>query len=116
DTLALRRQHAKRGYVEGLTENKKKSTQRGFDDGYKVGANIGLDVGKTIGILSCLKDSENEEASMKVDKIWKEMKDELFISKVLNHKYFSEDIELLDGKHKLVEKWAAAAENLLEEF
>lgn len=98
---SLKREHAKQGYLDGVTESKEKSLQKGFDSGYPLGAQIGELIGEIVG-QSCIN-----KATGKVDNNeHRECIESLKIEKVLQSKYFDKNLSLDDPKkHELIRKW-----------
>lgn len=113
ETLALRRSHAKQGFIEGLTEAKLKSTQRGFDEGYMNGSVLGLKIGEIISTLNNLRQSNDHAIQVEASELFELLKTELFISNVLSQKYFDEDVNLGVDGHEVVNKWDKITETLL---
>ncbi|CAN6610161.1 protein Yae1p [Trichomonascus vanleenenianus] len=96
-TVAIKRQHHKAGYVDGVTASKDDALQKGFDSGYPVGAKIGLAVGQILGRLQGLGlvDLMNQAA------------EELEMEKLFNAMYWDDEVnKKWDGEiHPVVLKW-----------
>ncbi|GMM28715.1 Yae1 protein [Martiniozyma asiatica (nom. inval.)] len=89
DLVALERRHAKSGYIDARANMNEDQLQAGFDSGFPIGAQLGAIAGaKLVGIL--LKDdtiNATEGVSSAVDG--------LRIEKVLDAKYFDENLDLI---------------------
>ncbi|KAL6451404.1 YAE1 Protein YAE1 [Candida maltosa Xu316] len=98
------RAHHKQGYVDGMTHAKEAALQKGFDDAYTEGAKLAISVGK---ILANLK---NQSTKNHDSELFTQAKSELHITKVLQKKYFNDDLELEVGKsHELIAEWEQKA-------
>lgn len=93
-TADLKRAHTKKGYLDGLTRAQESSLQGGFDVAFPKGAELGVEVGRLLAIICSYKD----------EKLISEAKRELNISKVLDGKYFNDELELIDDS--LLKKWS----------
>jgi len=115
ETAALRRVHAKKGYLDGLSTSKEESLQEGFDQGYPLGAHVGMEIGKIIGKLQYLSTMTNvdqrfrDEAKCKIEIA----KSELLIQKVLHRKYFTDEVNLPNDQHSLIERWKTEVDQLI---
>lgn len=114
DIVALRRIHAKQGYLAGISSQKEETLQNGFDNGYPVGASIGVEIGKIIGNLQILTTHSNSTVSEKAKELLIQAESELHIRKVLNKKYFDEDINI--QSHPLINHWNDEVKLLLQEI
>ncbi|KAK6465952.1 hypothetical protein DFJ63DRAFT_35619 [Scheffersomyces coipomensis] len=90
----IQRNHQKQGYLDGLSSAKEESLQQGFDEGFPNGALLGLTVGKLLAELKIFKDED----------LFNQAKKELNIVKVLDKKYFSEDLNVTSN-HEVIQKW-----------
>ncbi|CAK7897499.1 protein Yae1p [[Candida] anglica] len=90
---AIQRAHTKQGYLDGLSQAKESSLQQGFDEGYPVGGAMGVRVG---AILAQLSDNVEE---------FNIAKNELNITKILDKKYFDNNVDLVQENHPILEKW-----------
>lgn len=114
---ALRRLHAKRGYLDGLSNSKEESLQEGFDKGYPLGALIGIEVGKIISKLQFISTMNGIDSTLK-DKAKDQLeiaKSELMIQKVLNRKYFDDALSLQDDTHSLLQRWKIQVNELINQ-
>lgn len=102
-TADLKRAYTKKGYLDGLTRAQESSLQQGFDDSFPKGAELGIEVGRLLAIIYSYSD----------EKLISEAKKELNISKVLDGRYFNENLELVDDH--LLRKWAGIADGLSRE-
>ncbi|ANZ74994.1 BA75_02609T0 [Komagataella pastoris] len=102
NTSALRRKHAKAGYLDGIGAAENHGLQDAFDEGYPMGAAIGSRIGQIIGTLYSKSNTELLEKA----------KAELQISKVLDSKYFDGNVNLIDDT--LLTKWEAKLVNLTD--
>ncbi|VEU23257.1 DEKNAAC104389 [Brettanomyces naardenensis] len=90
---SLKREHAKQGYLDGLTKARESSLQQGFDDGYPVGSRIGGLVGdliaqSAVGLAKqCVTESQHKKTM-----------EELNIRNVLQGKYFDSNLNLDNEK------------------
>lgn len=111
---ALRRIHAKQGYLEGLSSAKEESLQEGFDKGYPSGAQIGIAVGKILGKLQFISTISDLDPQVKSQarRLLTEAKNELMIQKVLNRKHFDDGLSLPDDNHLLVQRWEQTVNEL----
>lgn len=100
-TAELRRTHNKQGYLDGLSHAKEESLQTGFDDGFPKGASLGIMVGQ---ILSTVRSHD--------PLLFDQCKQELNIAKVLNKKYFDDDLEMDTSQHLVLMKWKAICEEM----
>ncbi|CCH40995.1 hypothetical protein BN7_532 [Wickerhamomyces ciferrii] len=118
ETAALRRQHAKKGYLDGLSTSKEDSLQEGFDKGYPMGAEIGIFVGKMIGQLQIIKALENidDDIKKRANVLLVEARNELTIQKVLNRKYFDDDLNLPNEIHTLLQRWKSQCDDLFDDI
>lgn len=98
----IKRTHEKQGYLEGLSNAKESSLQGGFDEAFPQGAQLGIAVGK---ILAIVKSSGDEE-------LFKQAKLELNITKVLDRKFFDDNLEL-HNDHEILLKWTEVSKRLL---
>jgi flagellar biosynthesis/type III secretory pathway protein FliH len=112
DIAALRRIHAKQGYLAGLSSQKEESLQKGFDEGYPVGADLGIQVGKILGCLQILSVHSNLEVSNKAKDLLKSAQNELGIKKVLNKRYFDDDMNI--ETHPLIIHWNEETQSLIQ--
>lgn len=87
-----RRAQLNQGYLDGLTSAQEVGLQNGFDEGYPEGAKLAIRVGR---ILARLHGSEDFEQA----------KRELNIAKVLDRKYYNEQLDANKPDHKLVAYW-----------
>lgn len=88
----LKRAHVNTGYLDGLTQAQESSLQAGFDAGFPKGA----DLGKRVGRILALALGSPELAHAKT---------ELNIAKVLDQKFFSDELEA--PSHPLIDDWEA---------
>lgn len=95
----IERTHHKQGYLDGLSNAKELSLQDGFDEGFPSGAKLGIEVGRILSILLCYDKN-----------LFEQCKKELGINKVLDKKYFDEDLNILN--HELINKWQNIANDL----
>lgn len=102
EVAALRRVHAKRGYLDGLSQAKEESLQAGFDNGYPAGAELGLQVGEIVGRLLFLRASRPGDQQLRetVDRAVSS----LAIQKVLSRKFFDDELRLAQA-HPLLAQW-----------
>ncbi|CDR39960.1 CYFA0S04e00936g1_1 [Cyberlindnera fabianii] len=114
EIAAVRRVHAKQGYLAGLSSAKEESLQQGFDEGYPSGAIIGLEVGKILGTLQLLS-SFNGVAGTKAKELLSTAKTELHIKKVLHRRYFDDNVQLPEEGHTVVNKWKIEVEQLVKQ-
>lgn len=91
DIPRLKEKHETEGYRDGVTKGKAESVQKGFDEGYGLGAVLGLRIGKIMGILEGVFGAVS----------------------VLARK--SEDIKLLEERHRVEELFRKAKEELKTE-
>lgn len=87
----LHRAHHNQGYLDGIVNQQEHSLQRGFDAGFPQGALLGREVGK---LLANRHGTETFEL----------IKKELNIAKVLDKKYFDDQLDPL-GEHALLVKY-----------
>ncbi|SGZ55468.1 CIC11C00000001893 [Sungouiella intermedia] len=87
-----RRAQINQGYLDGLTSAQELGLQDGFDEGYPEGAKLGIRVGR---ILAELFGSTYFEQALK----------ELNITKVLDRKYYNEQLDANEPDHELVAYW-----------
>lgn len=87
-----RRAQINQGYLDGVTSAQELGLQEGFDEGYPEGAKLGIRVGR---ILARLYGSE----------FFEQAKRELNITKVLDRKYYNEQLDANEPDHQLVEYW-----------
>lgn len=113
ESLALRREHAKQGFIQGILEARLTATQNGFDDGYLRGCDIGLKVGEIIGLLNCLKSSEDKGILLRATQSLELLRKELFISNILHSRYF-DDQRNLNGDHEILTKWDLIVKDLTD--
>lgn len=92
-----RRAQLNQGYLDGLTSAQEARLQKGFDEGYPEGAKLAIRVGR---ILAGLHGSEYFEQA----------KRELNIAKVLDRKYYNEQLDANEPDHALVAYWEHKAE------
>ncbi|KAK6201614.1 uncharacterized protein RJT21DRAFT_36436 [Scheffersomyces amazonensis] len=97
----IKRIHEKQGYLDGLSRAKEESLQQGFDEGFPQGAEFGIIVGKIMGKLKLFKD----------DDLFNQARKELNITKVLDKKYFNDDLTLTTD-HQVLQKWMNLVEAL----
>ncbi len=111
---ALRRVHAKKGYLDGLSTAKEDSLQEGFDKGYPLGASIGIDVGKVISKLQFISTMNEIDPKLKdqAKTYLESAKEELLIQKVLNRRYFDGDLKLPEDVHSLLQRWKSDIDDL----
>ncbi|KAI0461880.1 hypothetical protein LJB42_004484 [Komagataella kurtzmanii] len=102
NTSALRRKHAKAGYLDGIGAAENHGLQDAFDEGYPIGASIGTRIGQIIGTLYSKSNTE----------LLDKAKAELQISKVLDSKYFDGNVNLIDDS--LLTKWEGHSINLTD--
>lgn len=88
----IERTHHKQGYLDGLSNAKELSLQDGFDEGFPSGASLGIEVGKILSILLCYDKD-----------LFEQCKKELGINKVLDKKYFDQDLNI--QTHEMIIKW-----------
>lgn len=99
--VSLKRKHGKQGYLDGLSQSKEESLQKGFDDGYPLGAKIGEKIGQLLAEVSFLKFNNQIE-----EKTYDEAMSDLAVTNVLSFKYFSENLSLTDIlDHPVIKKW-----------
>lgn len=102
-TADIKRMHTKQGYLDGISNAKESSLQEGFDDLYPKGAQLGIAVGGILGALASNSDQE----------LFKQAKEELNISRVLQKEYFNQDLDLKEEKApEIVSKWQEIVQNL----
>ncbi|KAM9906603.1 hypothetical protein OXX69_006726 [Metschnikowia pulcherrima] len=92
----LQRAHINQGYLDGITKAQESGLQEGFDQAFPSGAALGIRVGR---ILAKLHGSVSFSEAQKA----------LNITKVLDKKYFDDQLELKDSQHPLLEKWEKVA-------
>lgn len=104
---ALRRVHAKQGYLEGLSSAKEESLQEGFDKGYPLGAHIGVAVGKILGKLQFISTMPDLDPQIKgqARRALEEAKTELMIQRVLNRRHLEDELTLANDNHVLIQHW-----------
>lgn len=73
----VQRAHIKQGYLDGITKAQEHSLQEGFDAGYPLGASLGMEVGRLLAGSRASKDALN-------------------ITKILDKKYFDDQLDLVE--------------------
>lgn len=89
----LKRAHVNSGYLDGLTQAQESSLQAGFDNGFPTGADLGKRVGRILALALGSPDLARART-------------ELNIAKVLDQKFFSDELEA--QSHPLIEEWEAS--------
>lgn len=85
----LKRAHAAQGYLDGITHQQEASLQKGFDNGFPQGADLGRAVGKVLAQLHGTPSFEDAKAQLNV-------------AKVLEKKYFDDQLDLVGTEHPLI--------------
>lgn len=102
-TADLKRTHTKQGYLDGLTQAQESGLQQGFDEAFPKGAQLGIEVGRILSRIWCYKDVRKD--------LFEQAKQELAITKILDRKYFDNDLES-KGEHEIIARW----KNILNEL
>lgn len=88
----LKRAHHNQGYVDGITRQQEQSLQNGFDEGFPQGAQLGREVGK---ILAKLHGTSQFPLA----------KTDLNVTKILDKKYFDEQLDLRTKTHPEIKRY-----------
>lgn len=88
----LKRAHHNQGYVDGITKQQEQSLQNGFDEGFPQGAQLGREAGKILARLH----GKSQFPTAKTD---------LNISKILDKKYFDEQLDLIGKQHPEINRY-----------
>lgn len=88
----LKRAHGKQGYLDGLVNQQEASLQKGFDSGFPIGADLGRDVGRIL-------------ARLHGTPAFKEAVEALNVSKILDKKYFDDQLDLAKSNHPIISSY-----------
>lgn len=108
DLEAVKRRQENKGYLDGLTDGKQEGLQTGFDEGYPSGAQLGALVGSLVAKVIYLSAQGTLDEHTK-----EEILEELKIDKVLDVKYFDNDLGIPSTSgHPIILKWTKYLDNL----
>lgn len=97
----LKRAHHNQGYVDGITKQQEQSLQSGFDEGFPQGAQLGREVGKLLAKLH----GTSQFSLAKTD---------LNVTKILDKKYFDDQLDLVGRVHPEIKRYETVHGNLTD--